>query len=162
MRCSALHRTKCKSEHERSAVSQWDRMKAIRKKRCKQNRKCFHYVENLVNRSLFALNACCFGYWLFICNKNNAFLSYTYSTSTNTKSFIFFVILTTVKSFLFLSKNKEAKKSNLACTILNYGEKLRKLTTEGNDENSSSQLFHTYILLKWWIFMFLHMIMIKQ
>lgn len=93
-------------------VSQCDRMKAIRKKRCKQNRKCFHYVENLVIRSLFALNACCFGYWLFICNKNkknNAFSSYKYILPLRTRTALFFRYSYYVKKCFFFSPKKKRK-----------------------------------------------------
>lgn len=120
MRCNAFHRINEKvNMRDQQWVNQGDkmgkRMRARRKKRCKQNRKCFHYVENLVIRiSFFALNACCFGYWLFFCNnkkKQQEKQRILYSvwvcvhfTSERKQLYFFPVILATAKSvFFFLS-----------------------------------------------------------
>lgn len=151
MQCVS-QRTKCKSEHERS--EQWE---VVRKKRCKQNRKCFHYVENLVIRSLFSrcccccvANACCFGYWLFAfaikTRKTTHFYSIFYLYEH--KQLHFFVILYYVEKMVLLSyliqnekkRIRSEKKSNV-----NYDAKNQKLATKDEMKGISySQL--SYIL----------------
>lgn len=124
MQCASQNRMQ-KSEHERSAVSQSGssnqrkrvcvRVYESKEERCKQNRKCFHYAENLVICRLLALNACCFGYWLFSfaikTSKTTHFYS-VYLASANMSSFSFRHSCCVEKCFPHSGKNTKRKRNN--------------------------------------------------
>lgn len=141
MRCNALHRIECKkwtreisSESVREIESEGGRQRACKskEKRCKQNRKCFHYVENLVICSFLALNACCFGYWLFVGNKNkknNALLCYI--LPLRAWAALVFVILATWKIAFFHSDKKRTWSEKIEFyTILNVNYDVKSKTGE--------------------------------